>query len=208
MQTSSRQFSNDLSQINNTRSNKTQPVNTQPAGMQAINTQAINMLPASTGGPFEKPLVKRPESIQNTQNNAFESLEYKNMVLEKANENARIIKEQAEKEINGILNHIERIKLDYEIETSRIEERIEKKQNIIFRLNSLMSSLNEDSSSFSPVPSNTEELYKSINNRTKKLSILTEIFNDLLTTSNSLKTSTYHNGQAKDCSGLLNKVSN
>lgn len=134
----------------------------------------------SRNEPIKKPIQREPETIQTKGNSLFESTEYRDLALERANENARLIKDRTNKEIHEIRNHIERLKAEYEIDASLIDDRIEKKQNSLSRLKSMLASIEEDTSGSDPISGDADDLYKSINQQTKKLSILTAVLDDFL----------------------------
>ncbi len=104
---------------------------------------------------------------------------YTDLTLEKARENARLIEDRADQEIQGILYNIERMKMEFDKESRLIQERIEKKRSILSKLESL-----ELSAAAQPRPSDlsavrTEDLYQNLANQTRQLSILTSILDEL-----------------------------
>jgi len=168
---STRLFLNDLRQT--TAAEMSKPVN------KPLQERSFQEKPLQERTFQEKPVQIKAEELLYKQDNSSGSQEYNDLALEKAKENALLIKAQAEKEIEGILAHIRRIQAEYEIDRKEIDERIEKKQSILSRLKSLSASLEKDPSGIGQTSNQTEELYKSINSRAKTLSIITAVFDDL-----------------------------
>lgn len=122
---------------------------------------------------------KAPENIKPAERSASELQDYKELALEKAEENGRMIKERASREILQIQNHIGRLQAEYEIDASLIEDRITEKQSSLSRLRDMLASM-EEPRGFEPAPAEADDLYSSINQQTKKLSILTAVLGDFL----------------------------
>jgi hypothetical protein len=121
----------------------------------------------------------KPATIQNEERSPYESRDYADLTIERARESASLIQHQTEAEAQAILAHIERLKSEFEIESRAINERIEKKQRILSKLESLEISFGNDIPLQNPVSAQTEDLYRNLNNQARKLSILTSIFIEL-----------------------------
>lgn len=126
--------------------------------------------------------------IGKTSENTFQwKPDYREFAMEKAIVNARLINEHAEKEINEILCNVERIKSEYETKIRQCEERIEKKQIVIYKLNGLTASIENNFSSLDPSSSRSAEIYNSINSQAKRLSVITAILDELVKITESLE---------------------
>lgn len=139
----------------------------------------LNQASYTASEPVSQSFYSEPSTIQSEGRALYESRDYADLTMGRAKESVSLIQNQAEREIQTILQHIERLKSEFEIESRTINERIAKKQRILSKLESLEISFGNDMPAQNPAFIPTEELYRNLNNQAKKLSILTSIFIEL-----------------------------